>query len=149
TDLTFFPWPNMEPARLGHGFTVEVPFAIRQGSLPYWQARLTAAGARTGALETRFGEKTLPLWDPHGLPLARVEIDRDRPITPWAESPVPPEHQLRGMHLVRLWERKLEPTELLLTQVLGFRPLGVEDGWHRYGVEGGGSGQLIEVKEMP
>jgi glyoxalase family protein len=53
------------------------------------------------------------------------------------------------MHSVRLWERQLAPTESLLTQGMGFQPLGSEDGWHRYGVEGGGSGKLVEVKELP
>jgi glyoxalase family protein len=151
TDLTFFPWPDMEPARLGAGFTVEVPFAIQQGSLAYWQDRLAAAGVRTAVVETRFGETVLPFRDPHGLQLALVEITEERPYVPWADSPVPPEHQMRGMHLVRLWERNLEPTERLLTRVMGFTPLGVEDGWHRYGVEGGSckSGKLVEVKELP
>jgi glyoxalase family protein len=151
TDLTFFPWPDMEPARLGVGFTVEVPFAIHQGSLPYWQARLAAAGVATGPLETRFGETVLPFRDPHGLQLALVEIAEDRPFVPWAEGPVPAEHQLRGMHLVRLWERDLQLTELLLTRGLGFTFIGEENGWRRYGVEGGSSksGKLAELKELP
>jgi glyoxalase family protein len=149
TDLTFFPWPDMDPARLGVGFTVEVPFAIRQDSLPYWQARLAAAGVQTRALETRFGEKVLPFRDPHGLQLALVEVAPDRPFVPWADSPVPAEHQLRGMHLVRLWERDLQLTEMLLVRVMGFTPIGEENGWHRYGVEGGASGKLVEVKELP
>ena len=149
TDLTFFPWPNMPPARLGAGFTVEVPFAIGRGSLGYWQERFTAQGVRAGPLETRFGEAVLPFRDPHGLPLALVEIAAERPFVPWPASPVPAEHQLRGMHAVRLWERDLRPTELLLTRVMGFEPLGVENGWRRYGVEGGGSGKLVELKELP
>jgi len=149
TDLTFFPWPDMEPARLGVGFTVEVPFAIPQGSLAYWQARLATARVATGPLETRFGEQVLPFHDPHGLQLALVEIAEDRPFVPWAESPVPAEHQLRGMHLVRLWERDLQLTEMLLTRGLGFRFIGEENGWRRYGVEGGGSGKLAELKALP
>jgi glyoxalase family protein len=149
TDLTFFPWPDMEPARLGVGFTVEVPFAIRQGSLGYWQARLAAAQVATGPVETRFGETVLPFRDPHGLQLALVEISAERPYVPWAESPVPAEHQLRGMHLVRLWERDLELTELLLTRGLGFTFIGEENGWRRFGVDGGGSGQLAELKALP
>src|SRR6266699_1400005 len=40
TDLTFFPWPDNPPAQLGAGFTVEVPFTIPAGSLPYWRDRL-------------------------------------------------------------------------------------------------------------
>jgi glyoxalase family protein len=139
----------MEPARLGHGSAVEVAFAIPAGSLAYWQSRLAAAQVAAGPVETRFGETVLPFHDPHGLPLALVEITADRPFTPWAASAVPAEHQLRGMHLVRLWERTLEPTELLLTRMLGFTALGEENGWHRYGVDGSGSGQLVEVKELP
>jgi glyoxalase family protein len=151
TDLTFFPWPDMEPAKLGVGFTVEVPFAIQQGSRSYWQARLAAAGVQTGPLETRFGETVLPFRDPHGLQLALVEVAEDRPFVPWAGSPVPVEHQLRGMHLVRLWERDLQLTDLLLTRGMGFTPMGDENGWHRYGVDGGSSksGKLVELKEMP
>jgi glyoxalase family protein len=149
TDLTFFPWPHMEPARLGIGFTVEVPFAVAPGSLVYWQARFEKAHVACGQIEARFGETTLPFEDPHGLQLALVETDAERSFVPWADSPVPPEHQLRGMHAVRLWERDRKATEMILTQVLGFRPLGTEAGWHRYGVEGGASGTLIDVKEMP
>src|SRR5436853_6744867 len=33
TDLTFFPWPQMEPARAGAGFTVEVALAVPRDSL--------------------------------------------------------------------------------------------------------------------
>ncbi len=149
TDLTFFPWPDMGPARLGVGFTVEVPFAIPRGSLGYWQRRLETAGVRCDALETRFGETTLPFADPHGLRLALVEIGAERQFTPWAGSPVPAECQLRGMHAVRLWERDLRATEALLTRVLGFEPMGEAAGWHRYGVDGGGSGQIVELREVP
>ncbi len=117
--------------------------------LAYWQARLAAAGVQTGALETRFGETVLPFRDPHGLQLALVEIAEDRPFVPWAEGPVPAEHQLRGMHLVRLWERDLALTEMLLTRGLGFTFVGEENGWRRFGVDGGGSGQLVELKALP
>jgi len=149
TDLTFFPWSSMPPARLGIGFTVEVPFAVAKDSLGYWQERLTKNEVEVGNLETRFAEKVLPFKDPHGLQLAVVETDDAREFVAWNESAVPPEYQLRGMHAVRLWERDLKPTEILLTQVMGFAPVGVEDGWHRYGVEGGTSGKIIELKELP
>lgn len=149
TDLTFFPWPDMEPARLGVGFTVEVLFAVRKGSLPYWQDRLKKKDVSFDKIETRFGEQRLPFRDPHGLRLGLVESASERPCVPWADSPVPIEHQLRGMHSVRLWERDRLPTETLLTHVMGFKLLGTEDGWYRYGIGQGESGQLIEIKEMP
>lgn len=147
TDLTFFPWPDLPRGRPGTGQIVEVPFAIPSGSLPYWQSRLEDHGVKAGSLETRFGETTLPFEDPHGLGLALVEIEEERAFVSWDGSPVPAQHQLRGMHSVRMWERTLAPTETLLTQVMGFEKVGEEeDGWHRFGVDGGGSGRLAEVK---
>jgi glyoxalase family protein len=149
TDITFFPWPDMGPARLGAGVAVEVSFAVPAGGLAYWQERLVALGVQVGEVETRFGEPTLPFQDPHGLKLAVVEIAGQREFTPWEHSPVPAEHQLRGMHAVRLWERDLRPTEALLTQVMGFEPLGTEADWHRFGVAGGASGALVDLRQMP
>src|SRR5690606_31185893 len=98
TDLTFFPWPEMRPARFGTGLVVEVPFAVPPGSLAYWQERFVREGVTVGSVETRFGETTLPFQDPHGLRLALVETADERAFTPWLQSPVPQEHQLRGMH---------------------------------------------------
>ena len=149
TDLTFFPWPQMAPATPGVGFTVEVPFAVPQGALAFWQERFARGQVEAGQIETRFGEKVLPFKDPHGLPLALVETRDERTFVPWTDSPVPALYQLRGMHAVRLWERSLDETEALLTLVMGFKLLGAEDGWRRYGVEGGTSGKLVEVKMLP
>jgi glyoxalase family protein len=149
TDLTFFPWPQMGPTRAGTGQTMEVSFAIAPGSLDYWQPRLAQAGVHLGAREVRFGETTLPFTDPHGLPLALVETAEPRAFVPWAQSPVPEAHQLRGMHAVRFWERALAPTAALLTRVMGFTAAGTEEGWHRFVGTGGGSGAYAEVKELP
>ncbi len=149
TDLTFFPWPDMGPGRLGTGLIVEVPFAVPKGSLKYWQVRFDKLGVKYSDAETRFGETTLSFKDPHGFPLALVETDDPREFVPWEKSPVPAEHQLRGMHCVRLWERQLTPTAKLLTESMGFTLLGLENGWSRYTVDDGGSGKIIELKELP
>ena len=146
TDLTFFPWPDLPKARPRVGQIVEVPFAVPSGSLGYWQERFEENGVAVSDVETRFGERTLPFEDPHGLRLALVETDDEREFAPWEHSPVPAKHQVRGMHSVRLWEHELGPTETLLTEVMGFDKIGEDDGWHRYGVNGGGSGTLAEVK---
>ena len=149
TDFTFFPWQNMEPGHLGIGLTVETSFAVPPGSLTYWQDRFQQYGIEHGTPESRFGETNLTFSDPHGLQLALVETAETRQFVPWENSPVLPENQLRGMHAVRLWERQLSPTETVLTELMGFSHLGTEDGWQRYGAEGGGTGKLIEIKELP
>ncbi|MPZ18848.1 MAG: ring-cleaving dioxygenase, partial [Luteitalea sp.] len=143
TDLTFFPWAQLAPSRQGHGLSVEVQLAIPPGSMAYWGDRLEGYGTHLGAAETRFGERVLPLIDPHGLNVALVESDGAvrRPFSPWHDSPVPAEHQVRGLHGARLWEQRLARTTTFLEEVLGFSLLGTESGWHRYVVRADRSGQ--------
>lgn len=149
TDLTFFPWPEMAPARSGTGLAVEVPLAIPRGSLSFWVSRFQKHGVARDEPETRFGEATLPFRDPHGLRLALVETQDERSWTAWEASPVPEAHQIRGMHAVRLLERELAPTAEVLESSMGFEPLGEEGGWHRWAVDGEGSGRFIEMREQP
>ena len=149
SDLTFFPWPDLPPGRPGTGLTVEVGLAVPAGSLGYWRERLRSHGVEVGAQETRFGERVLPFADPHGLGLTLAGSDDPREFTSWPESPVPVEHQIRGLHAVRLWERSLALTERFLTAGLGFVPVGEEDGWRRYRLGEGGSGRLLELRELP
>ena len=149
TDLTFFPWPQMAPFRRGVGLAVEIPLAIPGGSLPYWESRFEVHGVARGESETRFGEATLPFRDPHGLELALVETEDERSWTAWQAGPVPAEHQIRGMHAVRLLEREMSPTTEALEASMGFELLGEEAGWHRWVVDGGGSGRIIEIREQP
>ncbi|TAH48271.1 MAG: ring-cleaving dioxygenase, partial [Chloroflexota bacterium] len=149
TDLTFFPWPEMGPARRGIGLAIEIPFAVPPGSFDFWRKRFDARAVKYGAQEIRFGEKTLPFQDPHGLPLALVETNDERDFVAWDDSPIPAQYQLRGMHAARLWERALAPTAKLLTEKMGFEYVSEENGWHRYGAAGGGSGKWVEVKELP
>jgi glyoxalase family protein len=126
TDLTFFPWPKMAPRGDGHGLAQEVALAVPPGSLAYWGERLSRYRTTLRAIETRFGERTLPLVDPHGMPVALVEAPRSpsRPFSAWTESPVPGERQIHGLHGARLWERSAQETAAFLTGVLGFRATG-------------------------
>jgi glyoxalase family protein len=149
TDLTFFPFRHSPPGRLGVGLGVEIALAIPAGSHDYWHDRLTQHGAKIKGTESRRGDRAITLADPHGQFLALVETSDERMHRAWEKSPVPAERQILGLHAVRVWERDRAATAGLLTGVLGFTDFGEEDGWHRYGVEGGGSGKHIEVREMP
>jgi len=149
TDLTFFPWPDLPPAHRGVGHSVEVALAVPPDTLAWWDARLRAHGTTPGPIETRFGERVLPVVDPHGLPLALTETEDEREFAPWAAGPVDAAHQIRGLHGTRLWERAIEPTARFLTGLLGFSAAGEEDGWRRFTVDGGGSGRHVDVREMP
>lgn len=141
TDLTFFPWSHLALSRPGHGLAMEVALAVPRASLPFWSARLERYGAAVGEPETRFGEEVLTLVDPHGLRVALVasaSAER-RPFTPWEEGPVPVERQIRGLDAARLWLAELAPTQELLASPLGFRRLGEENGWVRWGASDHGA----------
>src|SRR5512132_3399140 len=73
SDLTFFPWAHLAPPRMGHGLAHEVGLEVPRDSLPFWTSRLQKYGATLHPVENRFGQKALPLVDPHGLKLALVE----------------------------------------------------------------------------
>jgi glyoxalase family protein len=156
TDLTFFPWPGHPPKQEGHGLTRETTLAVPAGTLDWWHARLREAGvAVADEIATRFGERVLPFTDPHGVALALAELRADDPahdaraFTPWADGPVPASHQIRGLHAVRMVERDLEETARFLVDVMGFARAGVEDGWHRLTIAGGGTGRTVDLCAAP
>jgi glyoxalase family protein len=149
TDLTFFPWTHLAPPRLGHGLTIEVSLEVPNDTLPYWGDRLEKYGAQIDRVDTRFGNRVLPLIDPHGLKLALVESapDAKRLFSPWDGSPVPPERQIRGLFGAQIWEREAAPTAEFLTGTLGFERLGSENGWTRYGFADADG--VVDIREMP
>jgi len=149
TDITFFPWPEMAPAKAGVGLAMEVSLAVPLGSIDYWVDRLADHRVQISDVEIRRGTSALPFADPHGLPLVLHETGDDREFTAWRESPVPVEKQVRGLHSVRLWQRDLAPTASFLTGVLGFVDIGAEGDWSGFEIGGGGSGRYLEIREIP
>jgi len=147
TDLTFFPWAQMAPPRDGYGRAMEVSLEVPAGSLEYWAERLQKYAVKLDSIEPRFGDRALPLVDPHGLRVALVEPAR-RPrseFTPWELSPVPVARQVRGLYGAQLWERTAAPTVSFLTGVLGLVELGHEHGWTRYGFTDAHG--VVDIKE--
>lgn len=132
-DLTFFPWPDGAPGRLGTGLVHEVGLAVPPGTLDAWAKRLDANGVTTRRLE-RFGEPTLAFVDTHGLPLSLTATPRalERPFDAWSKSPVESGMQVRGIHAARIVDARREPTGAFASAALGMRLVAEEDGWARY-----------------
>ena len=149
TDLTFFPWAHMAPPRDGYGRAMECSLEVPPDSLEYWGTRLEKYGVRINTIESRFGDRTMPFVDPHGLQVALVEPARNRrtEFSPWDGSAVPAERQVRGLYGARIWERKGDPTAAFITSALGFRRLGQEGEWTRYGFENAIG--IVDIEEVP
>ncbi len=150
SDLTFFPWPDTTSVpRFGYGLAVETSLEVPAGSLDYWSARLEKYRVQTGRIETRFGDRHLPVVDTHGFHLTLVESANParRLFTPWSGSSVPPERQVRGLHGARLWEQNADRTSQFLTKILGFVPTGTEDGWWRFACPGAAG--IVDIRQTP
>jgi glyoxalase family protein len=148
-DLTFFPWQQQAPPRLGYGLAVETSLEIPEGSLTFWSERLRRYGVQVGDVDVRFGDRNLPLTDTHGFRVSLVESANPprRTFTPWEHSPVPKEHQIRGLYGARLWEQSAERTAMFLTRILGLQSKGDDGGWSRFGA--GSSAGVVDIRQTP
>ncbi len=148
TDITFFPWRNIAAPQEGAGLVRETALAVPRSSLAYWRERLQAAGAALEAADAPM----VRFRDPDGLRLALVGEADNRPFVAWDDSPVPPEHQIRGLCGAQMTVHTLGATERVLTEILGFvREESATDGVSRYRV--GQPGELgygfLEVVVAP
>ena len=121
TDLTFFDFP-MGPERRGSNSIARTGLRVAGAeTMAWWKARLDAAGGRVGEVAEIDGRLTLPFEDGEGQRLALVDDGGAGPSSPWDRSPVPAQHQIRGLGPITLDVRDLARTEVVLTQVMNMR----------------------------
>ncbi|MEX2271337.1 MAG: ring-cleaving dioxygenase [Vicinamibacterales bacterium] len=122
TDLTFFDWPAPRERR-GTRSIVRTNLRVNGSvSLAWWKARLDELGIHHDDIADIDGRLTLPFEDPEGQRLALVD-DGGRGDAPavWAHSPVPAEHQIRGLGPIVISVPMLNPTDAVVTRALNMR----------------------------
>jgi glyoxalase family protein len=92
-----------------------------ESSLGYWRDRLRKAGGPTSEVTEVDGRLTLPFEDGEGQRLVLVDDGGAGPVSPWEKSPVPAEHQIRGLGPIVLNVHDLSRTSMLLTGVMNMR----------------------------
>lgn len=124
-DLTFFDWSVPRERRGTHAVTRTYLRVNGAESVEWWAARLAEQeGLVVGRPEERDGRLTLDFEDPEGQRLALVDDGgAGDPSVPWDRSPVPAEHQIRGLGPIMLSVPDLRRSEPVLTQVMGLRPV--------------------------
>lgn len=158
TDMTFFDWPLPRERRGTHSLVRTCFRVAGADTLEWWAARLADHGVESGGVVERDGRLTLDFEDHEGQRLSLVEDGGagDDP-RPWERSPVPTEHQLRGLGPVVMSVPTLRPTDLILTEALDMRPVReYEDptfgpaGVHVFEMgEGGGPHAELHVAVQP
>jgi len=97
TDLTFFDWPMPTESRGSRSISRTSLRVDGADALDYWKTRLAELGVRTGEIAERDGRLSLDLEDPEGQRLSLVDDGGAGDSNPWDRSPVPAEHQIRGL----------------------------------------------------
>ena len=122
TDLTFFDW-DVPRERRGTRSIVRTHLRVNGAeAIEWWRRRLEAERVEHGEPVERDGRLTLDFEDPEGQRLAFVDDGAaGTPPVPWPASPVPAEHQVRGLGPVVISVPTLSPTDTLLTEVLDMR----------------------------
>lgn len=154
TDITFFDWP-VGPERRGTRSIVRTGLRVAgPESLRFWRDRLAAEGLPHGEVALRAGRLTLDVEDGEGQRLSLVDDGGAGEAHPWTRSPVPAEHQIRGLGPIAISVADLARTERLLTGPLGMRL----EGEHRepgeaptliYAMGPGGPGAELHVRVEP
>jgi glyoxalase family protein len=118
TDLTFFDFPAA-PERRGTNSISRTGLRISgEASFAFWHDRLTKAGAETSKVTEVDGRLTLPFADGEGQRLVLVDDGGKGEASPWENSNVPAEHQIRGLGPIMLSVHDLSRTAAVLTGVM-------------------------------
>jgi glyoxalase family protein len=122
SDMTVFDIPHAARERRGNNSITRTTFRVSgERTLRYWMTRLEQHGVPHSGVASRDDRQVLDFDDPEGTQLSLVDDGGAIPAFPWGESPVPAEHQIRGLGYVGITVADQEPTHEFLTTALGLR----------------------------
>ncbi|HET6313092.1 MAG TPA: ring-cleaving dioxygenase [Chloroflexia bacterium] len=157
TEVTFFDWPHAGKDSPGAGSITAIALRVPgREALDWWEGRFTSLDVPHEGIVERGGRASMAFTDPEGQRLILADDGGAPGGTPWAESPVPAEYGIRGLHAVTIVVRRLEPTALVLTEAMGFRQVGEypspEDATQKvivFAAGDGGPGTEVHVEVRP
>jgi glyoxalase family protein len=121
SDLTFFDWPVGRERRGTHAIVRTALRVNGQRTLEWWKARLDEARISNAGVKERDGRLTLEFEDPEGQRLALIDDGGAGAAHPLLRSPIPPEHQIRGLGPISMSVPDPAPTDAVVTAVTNMR----------------------------
>lgn len=119
TGLTLFDLPRAAREHRGSRSIARTTFRVGgEPALAFWSRRLTEHRVDHSGVVTRDGRAHLDFEDPSGLIASLVDDGGRGEAHPWPGSPVPAEHQIRGLGYSVLAVPDLDPTHAFLTDLL-------------------------------
>lgn len=153
SDITFFDWPVGREKRGTHSIS-NTGFRVAEKSLDWWAKYLRDNKVSAGQIGLTDGRATLDLEDPEGQRL-RLTADDAGTGKPWDRSPIPAEHQIKGLGPITISVPDLARTETVLTKVMNMtkaRDYASPDGEgqvHVFEMAGGGPSAELHVAVQP
>lgn len=141
--MTTFPFGGMPRGARGAGEVGMSEFAVPKGSLPWWQAHLSAHKVEGLSHGTAFGEARLAFSGPDGDSYALVETDPAGRAA-WLGAGIPEEAAILGFRGARFALRDTGATEELL-RFMGYERREAADGVIRYAIEGENNADTIDL----
>ncbi len=159
TDMTYFDIPYAGQTVPGASSISNTAFRVKSdAALDYWKNRFEEFGVHAEETQQRFGRNTLYFEDFEGSRLMLV-VDNGEGVPygiPWTKSGIPGEYALVGLGHVTLTVRKAENTEVVLTDVLGFKKIGAYPSSLKsmvditvYSTGEGGPASEVHIEERP
>jgi glyoxalase family protein len=153
SDMTVFDMPRAAPERAGNNSISRTALRVAgENSLAYWAARFQEHAVPHGEIELRDDRLVLDFADREATQLSLVDDGGAGAAHPWNESPVPAEHQIRGLGYTTITVPTMEPTDRFLVGALGLRhersyPLAEAPRFrvHVYGIGEGGAHAEVHV----
>ncbi len=143
--LTFFPWPGVIPGKEGAGLTTATAFSIPLESIGFWQQRLKSLDLDFDATKNVNGYEVLRFRDQDGMSVELVGTEGDSRSGWDGESSIPADHAIRGLHSVTLSQQILDPTAIMLTEMLGMRASSESASVSQFSMAEGATGALVDV----
>lgn len=145
--MTYFPFPHIARGRSGTGEVGTTVFSVPEGSLDWWEQKLTAEGVKQLTRDESFGQKRLNFAGPDGDGLALVE-DKNDVRLPWIHGGIPADKAIRGFHSASLRLRDEGATEELL-KFMGYQFADTHESIKRLVRPGGNGADFIDLETLP
>jgi glyoxalase family protein len=142
--MTYFPFPLIVPGVRGSGEVTTSVFAVPEGSLGFWQERLSAYAVHGIGIGERFGTRWLRFEGSEGDSFALTEQVFD-PRQAWGGADVSGSLAIRGFTGASLLLRDEGATRELL-EAMGYRVKGRDRDMVRLMRDGGNAAEIIDIE---
>jgi len=156
SDLTFFDF-KVGPERRGNNAITRTALRVAgHDTIKWWHQHLADAGVKVGEITERDGRFTLDFEDPEGQRLSLIDDGGVGEAHAWDKSPVPTEHQIRGLGPITITVPEVAATDAVLRELMFMRhersyplPDSDSDVVHVYEMGAGGPAAELHVAVRP